>query len=72
MMLQGTILLVFARDHLCLALERVYSVLFILLFSSVKSANDLKDLSGLDIGGNIGHAHSDVFTFCNTPKSTSL
>jgi hypothetical protein len=43
---------------------------FILLFSSLKSDNDLNDLSGLDIV-DIGHAHSDLFTFRQTPKSTS-
>jgi hypothetical protein len=73
MMLQGRILLAFARnprDHLSLVLERVFFLSFILLLSSLKSANDHNDLSGLDIV-NIGHAHSDLFTFHRNPKSTS-
>jgi hypothetical protein len=71
MMLQGRILLAFTRDHLSLVLERVFSVSIIFLFRSLKSANDLNNLSGLDIV-NIGHAHSDLFPLCKTPKSTSF
>jgi hypothetical protein len=59
----------FCNRSFILGIGKVF--LLILLFSSLRSAKDLKDLSGLDIV-NMGHAYSYLFTFCNTPKSTSL
>jgi hypothetical protein len=71
MMLQGTILLAFARDPSRDHLPYIgMCFLFILLLSSLKPANDLNNLSGLDIV-NKGHAHSDLFSLRKTPKSTS-
>ena len=40
-------------------------------FSSLKSAKDLKELSGFAIV-NIGYPHSDLFILHKNPYSTSL
>ena len=45
--------------------------LFIHLFSSHKSASDLKEPSGLFIV-NMGHAHLDLFILCTIPSLHNL
>ena len=44
---------------------------FIYEFSSLQSARDLKDPSGLFIA-NMGHAHLDLFIFLKIPSSHNL
>ena len=48
-----------------------YDFLFMTLFISLKSAKDLKEPSGLAMV-NMGHAHSELLIFLNTPYEQNL